>query len=302
VPALLPPFAALLQSADASLVCALKVLFAVAANPTTAPAFAAVSATAVDRCLNSACVPVATLAASVAVVHVQRLKSPTHPEPFLRFLRAHLDPQRELAPMALRLCGSLACSARGALFLEEHSLFDAVAHCLDSSHRGLAIHVFAAASAFYPLSPRMLALVPAFFSAVNSPWREPAWVFLANIAVHPQAAVACARKIAPPIEMPDAETAFRVLTLISRIAACEEGRAEIDDARLLTEIVRASRTAWDGEHAGIAFRICEAISVMKRGRRALRDAGFSAFAVAWEGPLEHKASLMRTVARLGRRK
>jgi serine/threonine protein kinase len=303
---LVSSLAGLLGTNDRSvLICTLKLFLALASDPTTAPPFTRLTSSIVNRFLSSESAQIATLAGAIATVHLLRVKTPLTPDPLLRFLRFNLDPARALAPIALRICGSLACSLPGTLFLCDHSILDRVSSFLDGPQRPLALHVFASASAFNPLSPFLIAATPTFFDAIESASRETAWIFLANIAVHPQGALDCARRlgtVTAALANADADGTFRILTLLSRVVSCEEARPVIDDPTILSEVVQATRPLWAGEHCEIIFHICEALSTLKRGRKALRNAGFAAFAVGRDGSNASRAALLRTVARLGRRK
>jgi hypothetical protein len=283
-------------------------IFAFVLSPITFAWFDDISSQIVNRFLSADNDAVSALSAAIVIVYVQHKRSEVQFEPIGAFLCRAL--RQTPNTMAVRMAGALSSFLEGALFLDGCDLFTALVPRLSSSHEAemnLAMLVFASAAAHYPMSKAMLHTIPLFFKRITGESRETCWTFLANICINPQGAVECARHfgaIVAALAATDYEVNFRVLTVVLRIVSCAEGLTIVDSTKNMTDLVQVTKGMWNSDLNDIVFRVYEAISALKRGRKALQDAQYPAFisAKARDCSQQQLQVLLRTLSRLSRRK
>jgi hypothetical protein len=226
-----------------------------------------------------------------------------------QFLNSALIVNGGLTTSALRLCGALASSVTGSIFLEEKGFFKVIATFLPSANEEesrLAIMVFATASASYPLSESMVAAIPFFFTQIGASWDDFQWIFIANICLNRQGAIKCAERFSSLVEKLSTmviEMRFRVLTALERIVSVRE-TSKLLDLDVLLNLIQETKGLLGSDFGGLVVKIYEHISGWSIGRKALNERDFRAtlLAMVKNGPSDQQPGLLKVLGQISHRK
>ena len=188
--------------------------------------------------------PIASLAGACLVQSSDNVSYLLNKE-VLNFFNYALASENEMTLNGLRLCGALASTPQGALFLEQNNIIKQIQSFINSQNpllQKLVIMTFAAYSSTHPISVESLNVIPTFIGAMQfEPLQQYATVFLSNVIIHPKGAMLCAQQLGVfcnALSSTNPAVVHDVLKAIVGIVTCPEALKNIVDMNSVITIYK----------------------------------------------------------------
>ncbi|OHT13310.1 TKL family protein kinase [Tritrichomonas foetus] len=264
------------SKSNAAVLLGLKLCFALLKNESTKSLFATISESYL-KLVTSTIAPISAVASACLIQSASDLSILLN-KSIEKFLCNTLSSENEMTLNSLRICGAIASTPEGAYFLETKEIVKLVKNFVNSENgmiQKLALMVFAAYSSSNPTSKASLEVVDTFIAAMKfEPLQPYAIIFLSNVVIHPDGAIACAQQLAIFGNALQSESSIVLqgaLHTLIRIVSCPEASAYIRDSTPIIEIYRVVNDHLKDNLFSTCVDLVSGLSGTVPGKRALGE-------------------------------